>query len=144
MRPRTAILIGVFLLLVGAGIATPTVAGVVVRRYLEREVLPKLATRLGRKVEVGTVTGGLGQVVVKNIVLYDPPEFGGQPAIRLAQVEVGYKTRPLLKRRVEIDRIIADGLEVKAQGRGKKDNLTPIWRALSTRRSGASGVVKLL
>ncbi len=82
--------------------------------FLPLEKIKELAvteasSRLGREVtvdEVGlSVRGGLG-VVLTGVAVGNPPGFAGEPFLAADGVDLKLRTGPLLRKRVEVDRLV--------------------------------------
>lgn len=74
-----------------------------------------LEENLGRKATVDEVSLGLWgglDVKVRGLVVQDKPAYGNQPLLKLDSLDLSASLWPLLTRRLVVEKVLADGLEL--------------------------------
>ncbi len=119
------------LLIVIAGALVLLVAGVLIFFPVGRIkslVAARASAALGREVVIDearlSLRGGLG-VRLQGVRLGNPPGFGGAPLATVAAVDLRLRLPPLLRGRVEADRLVVSGPKLRLQRRADgTDNFT--------------------
>lgn len=73
-------------------------------------------------------------ISIADVALGNPPGFGGEPFLTVRQASVGVKLWPLLGKRLEVSRVVVDGLTANLVSRSEKDNN---WRDLAQSKHAA-------
>ncbi len=122
-RKRLKILIGfvagVILLLI---LASLVVKIVFTKEKLMSMLVPRIEEALKRQVEIDDVTvsiwGGLG-VDVKGMRVLNPPGFAHEELFRFDQLSIRVKFFPLLRKRIEIKKLILESPEINLEKKEK-------------------------
>src|SRR6266545_3753654 len=88
-------------------------------------VVPRLGTRLGRDVEVGSIDVKRGLAVLRDVVIKGPRDKGA-PLARIARVEVEFAFWPSLVGSVRLGRILVEGVRVAAVKSRDGDNFSDL------------------
>ncbi len=103
---------------------------------LSSMVAGALEESLGRKATVGEVSLGLWgglEVKVRGLVVEDKPVYGGRPLLKLDSLELEASLWPLLTRRLVVERVLVNGLELSVV-RAKDGRLN--WQDLPAPAAG--------
>jgi Transglycosylase len=133
-------LIGLALVLLGLLVIYPRVGAWMVRDKLAS----KVATKLGRDVQLGKIEVTLGHAVIHDLDIRGPLD-GDMPLIRIDRIEVSFDTMHSLIGKVEIGNVAVDGVMVTVRrGADGRDNLHDILdRLKAPAEPGGEGGTKI-
>jgi autotransporter translocation and assembly factor TamB len=107
----------VLAIVVGAAVFATLAAVVYVRTERGHETLRRLVVAQARESIPGLEVGGIGGGLFRDVSLHDVTirDASGAPAVQLRAATARYRLWSLLKRRVQLDAVVVDGLRVVAR-----------------------------
>lgn len=154
MKKKILIIVGAVVVVIGIGLAILAANLDKIVNSKKGALLAQAKQQTGRDITIGdvgvTLWPGLGARVA-DVVISEDPAFGTEPFVRAKQLVVNVKLLPLLKKRVEIKRLVLDEPNIVIiKGDAKRFNFTSLLEAaapkdtLTARKPKSSSMAAVL